>query len=123
AVLVFHRMGSLGSLGGDAVVGDGEVAVLDAYVPTAVDVNSIGAWRLHIVIRNLEARAADHDFLASVEVEVPELGILEGDALDPHLTGVLNEGQPRPLDAQIGEIVRVGRSVTQLPEQVPDRQP
>ena len=63
------------------------------------------------------------DLTAVVEVKVPELGVLEGDALDRDVLGVLDEAEPGPGNAQFLKLFRSRRGISQFPELVPDRQP
>jgi hypothetical protein len=54
-------------------------------------------------------------------MQVPELGILERDALDRNIARILDDDQPNTLKAEIGEIMRIRGHVAQLPEHIPNR--
>ena len=82
AVRVFHGVRALGAFAGDAVVGDGEEAAIDGDVAGAVDVDAVGAGGLPVVVGHLEVDVMHEDAVVVVEMAVPELRILEGDAFD-----------------------------------------
>ena len=102
-IRVFHRVGSLGALARDAIVRDGEEAAVDRDVAGTVDVDSVGAGGLLVVVRNLETHLAHEYAVAVVEMEIPELRILERDALDLHSARTLDERHASAGNAEVRE--------------------
>src|SRR5208337_4169139 len=92
---------------------------VDGDVPGTVKVDSVGAGSLPVVVRHLETYLADGNAVAIVDMEIPELRILERDALDLHVARALNERQAGAGNTHIREVPALRRRVAQFPEQVP----
>src|SRR6185437_7476564 len=122
-VSVVCRMGSLGAFARDAVVGNGEEAAVDRDVARTVDVDAVGARSLPVVVGDFEANLVHEYAVAVVEMQIPELRILERDAFDLHPARAFNQRHTRARDAEVRKVSWIRRCVALLPELVPDGPP
>jgi hypothetical protein len=97
-----------------------EKAAVDGDVSTTVEVDSVSAGGLFVVVRDLETCLSHEYAVAVVEMQIPELRIPERDALDPHSARTFDKRQTGAGNAEVREVPRVGRRVAQLPEKVPN---
>ena len=117
AVLVLHGTRAFGAFAGDAVVGDREEAAIHGDVAGAVNIDAIGAGCLPVVVGHKEARILHKNAVVVVEMAIPELRILEGDAFDGDVFRAFDQRQPGARYAGIRKALVLGAI---LPEEFPD---
>src|SRR6185312_9209820 len=113
--------GTLRTFCRDAIVGDRKVAAVDRDIPATIQIDPVGAGSLLIIVRHLEARLANENAVASIEMKIPELRIFKRDALNRYAARTFDQRQAGARNAHIGKIPRVRGGGAQLPEQIPDR--
>ncbi len=118
---VLERQGAFRSLHRHAVVGHREITALDGHVLAAVDVDAVRARSLLVVVGHEKPRVFHPHLTTTVEVQIPELGVLERHPVDHDAARVLDQRQTGACDAEISEIPGIGRRAAPFPKFVPDR--